>query len=133
MFGGGDVGIEVVVAGVAEGGAEADAGFADEDDVRARVATGSDDGGDVGAGFLFGQALQEVVAADADDDEARVVFPQQWRQAGQGTAAGVAALSGVDDVPAAHGSEAGRVGFVRVGAEAVGQGIAEGEDGAAAR
>ena len=62
-----------MVAGVAAGITKADAGFADEDDIRARIAAGSDDGRDVGAGFLFGQALQEVVAADADDDEAGYV------------------------------------------------------------
>ena len=76
-----EFGVERVIAGVAECGADANAGDADEDDLRARRFAGLDDCADVGAGFAFRQAAEEVVTTDADDDQARCVFAQQLRQA----------------------------------------------------
>ena len=58
---------------------------------------------------------------------------QQFRQAGKRLCAGVAADAAVGDVPAADGGEAGGVGFGRIRALAVGERVAKGENGAAAR
>ena len=129
----GEVGVKRVVAGIAERGGNAYLWHADEDGFCARVAAGLNDCADVGAGFAFRQAAEEVVTTDADDDQARCVFAQQLRQADKRLCASIAADAAVGDVPAADGGKAGGVGFGRACAVAVGKRIAEGEDGTATR
>ena len=128
-----EFGVERVIAGVAECGADANAGDADEDDLRARRFAGLDDGADVGAGFAFRLAAEEVITADADDDQARRVFAQQFWQAGEGLRAGVTADAAVGNAPAAERGKAGGVGFGGACTVAVGERVAEGENGSTAR
>ena len=110
-----------MVAGIAKRCANADARHADEEGFRARSFAGLDDGADVGAGFVFRLAAEEVVAADTDDDEARRVLAQEFRQAGEGLRAGVAADAAVGDGPAGELGKARGVGFGGVGTVAIGE------------
>ena len=91
---------------------------------------GLDDFADVGTGGAFGQFSQEVVAADADDDELKLL-PHQPGQAGKGVGGGVAGYAAVDDFPAGEPGQLHGIGSGGSSTVAIGEGIAQGEHGAA--
>lgn len=132
MFGGGFAvdGVEAVDVVLAVVGWEGDA---DEEDFDVGGLEGGEDGIEVAAGEVEGQAAQSVVAAELDEDDVRMLG-EDGLDAGYRVFAGGSAYAGVDDVVVvAMGVEqvlqCGWVGLGDVQAVAGGDAVAEADEG----
>jgi len=103
-------------------------GRADEEHVHAAAFRELHHGTHVGFGLRAAQAAQEIVAADAKEDEPRRVFVECRGQALERLRRDFARNAGAHHAPADQAFELRRVAFVFVRTGAIGEAVAESED-----
>ncbi len=106
---------------------EAELGRADEQHLDAARLREPDHGAQVGGGFGLRQAAQEIVAAMAQQQQARAVLVENGRQALQSCRAHFARHALAHDPPAGEFFELRRIALGLARAGAVGEAVAEGE------